>query len=97
MTRPCRAPYQAMPDVGWVGGGQVPLPGEVSQALKSMVSLDELPNCQPHILKMLRQPLETGMVSIQARPSWTTPPGPLWPQDPASRNSEHLGTYIANA
>ena len=52
MTRPCRAPYQAMPDVGWVGGGQVPLPGEVSQALKSMVSLDELPNCQPHILKM---------------------------------------------
>ena len=31
-TRPCRAPHHTIPDVGLIGGGQVPLPGEVSLA-----------------------------------------------------------------
>ena len=31
-TRPCRAPHQPMADGGLIGGGQVPMPGEVSRA-----------------------------------------------------------------
>jgi magnesium chelatase family protein len=30
-TRPCRAPHHTIVDVGLIGGGQVPLPGAVSQ------------------------------------------------------------------
>jgi magnesium chelatase family protein len=33
-TRPCRAPYQTIADVGLIGGGQVPMPGEVSNLVQ---------------------------------------------------------------
>ena len=38
-TRPCRAPHQTISDVGPSGGGQVPMPGEVSRAHHGCFSL----------------------------------------------------------
>jgi magnesium chelatase family protein len=60
-TRPCRAPHQTISDVGLIGGGQVPMPGEVSLAQHGVLCLDELPECRRHGLAGLRQPLEEGV------------------------------------
>jgi magnesium chelatase family protein len=65
-TRPCRAPQQTISDMGRIGGGQVPLPGEVSRAHPGVRCLDERPECRWHILAGLRQPLEKGLTSIQS-------------------------------
>jgi magnesium chelatase family protein len=65
-TRPCRAPHHPIADVGLIGGGQVPMPGEVSLAHHGMLLLDELPACRRHGLEGLRQPLEKGIIQIQS-------------------------------
>jgi magnesium chelatase family protein len=43
MTRPCRAPHHTIPDVGLIGGGHVPMPGDVSRAHHGVLCLEELP------------------------------------------------------
>jgi magnesium chelatase family protein len=45
-----------------IGGGQVPLPGDVSQPHHGMLLLDELPECRRHVLEILRQPLEESFI-----------------------------------
>jgi magnesium chelatase family protein len=62
--RPCRAPHQPMAAVGRIGGGQVPMPGEVSRAHHGMLFLDELPEFRRHVPEVLRPPLDDGMVTI---------------------------------
>jgi hypothetical protein len=63
-TRPCRAPYHTISDVGLIGGSHVPMPGDVSLAHNGVLFLDELPEFYLHLLEVLRQPLEKRVIGM---------------------------------
>ncbi|MBJ6985455.1 YifB family Mg chelatase-like AAA ATPase [Luteimonas sp. MC1750] len=62
--RPFRAPHHTASAIALVGGSGEPRPGEISLAHNGVLFLDELPEWSRSVLEVLREPLESGTVTV---------------------------------
>lgn len=63
-VRPFRCPHYSVTATALIGGGRVPVPGEISLAHKGILFLDELTEYSKAVLEQLRQPLEEKQVQL---------------------------------